>query len=92
MAAANTHVAYAWWRAYGDAFDVNAYEISSIAVPNRWLDDAETRREVRRLARSLIAAAQDPANTTRRVSGTRGARDRQRKLPRLRPRNRRAPG
>ena len=72
VAAANNHVAYAWWRAYGDAFHVNAYEISSIAVPNRWLEDAETRREVRRLARSLIAAAQDPANTTRRVSGTRG--------------------
>jgi len=72
VAAANNHVAYAWWRAYGDAFHVNPYEISSIAVPRRWLDDAETGAEVRRLARALIAAAQDPANTTRRVSGTRG--------------------
>ena len=72
VAAANNHVAYAWWRAYGDAFHVNPYEISSIAVPGRWLDDAKTGAEVRRLARALIAAAQDPANTTRRVSGTRG--------------------
>ena len=72
VAAANTHAAYAWWRAYGDAFHVNPYEIASIAVPSRWLADAETNAEVRRLSRALIAAASDPANNRRRVSGTRG--------------------
>lgn len=72
VAAANTHAAYAWWRAYGDAFDINPYEISTVAIPSRWLEDAETNGEIRRLSRALITAAQDPANVIRRVSGTKG--------------------
>lgn len=69
VAAANTHAAYAWWMAYGDAFDINHHEIATIAVPRRWLADAATNRRVRRLARDLIAAV-NPENIRPLTTGT----------------------
>ena len=72
LAAANTHAAYAWWMAYGDAFHIKPYEIATIAVPRRWLADDETNRRVRRLARELIAAI-NPENIRPLTTGTLGS-------------------
>lgn len=69
VAAANTHAAYAWWMAYGDAFDINHHEIATIAIPRAWLDDAAANRRVRRLARELIAAV-NPQNIRLHTTGT----------------------
>ena len=54
IAAANSHVAYVWWATYGDAFHIKANEMKTIAIPAPWLDDEDTNREVRELARSLL--------------------------------------
>jgi len=69
LAAANTHAAYAWWMAYGDAFHIKPYEIATIAIPRAWLDDAAANRRVRRLARELIAAV-NPQNIRPLTTGT----------------------
>ena len=69
IAAANTHAAYAWWTAYGDAFDVNPHEIATIAIPKRWLEHEQTNRRARELGRALIAAI-NPANISAIVTGT----------------------
>ena len=69
LAASNTHAAYAWWMAYGDAFHIKPYEIATIAIPRAWLDDAATNRRVRQLARELIAAV-NPQNIRPLTTGT----------------------
>ena len=56
IAAANGHAAYAWWKAYGDAFHLNPYEIENIAIPSAWIADGATRRRVISLGRRLIGA------------------------------------
>ena len=71
IAAANTHAAYAWWKAFGDAFHINPHEMATIAIPQDWLDDAETHRRARRLAQELRAAIK-PANIKPLTTGTRG--------------------
>ena len=37
MATLNGHVGYGWWRAFGDGFHVNAYELTSIKIPDAWI-------------------------------------------------------
>ena len=69
LAASNTHAAYAWWMAYGDAFHIKPYEIATIAIPRAWLDDAATNRRVRQLAHELIAAI-NPQNVRPLTTGT----------------------
>ena len=69
VAAANNHAAYAWWRAYGDAFDLNPYEMSTIAIPSAWLDDSATRRKAISLGRRLISAVK-PENIRVITTGT----------------------
>lgn len=39
MAALNGHAGYAWWSAFGDGFDVNEREITTLAVPDAWAAD-----------------------------------------------------
>ena len=39
MAALNGHVGYAWWAAFGDGFDVNEREVTTLAVPDAWAAD-----------------------------------------------------
>ena len=56
LAAANSHAAYAWWKAFGDAFHVNPYEMGTIAIPTAWLEDRQTNERVRSLARELTKA------------------------------------
>lgn len=72
LAAANTHAAYAWWTAYGDAFHIKPYEIATIAIPRPWISDAETNSSVRQLARDLIAAIV-PQNIKPLTTGTKSS-------------------
>ena len=69
MAALNGNVAYAWWRVWGDAFDINIYELNSVAIPDKWLDDKKVNSQVRRLGRQLINAI-TPNNIETNRSGT----------------------
>ena len=69
MAALNGHIAYAWWRIYGDAFHVNVYQMTTVAIPDRWLEEETTNRKVRRLGQLLIDAI-TPENITEITTGT----------------------
>ena len=69
VAAANGHAAYAWWKAYGDAFHVNPHEIETIPIPDLWLQDGSTKEEARVLGRMLIEAIK-PENIERKITGT----------------------
>ncbi len=71
MAAVNSHVAYAWWKAYGDAFDLNPYEMATVAIPNQWIEVEGARRRISTLGRKLIRAI-NPHNIEVRQSGTKG--------------------
>ena len=71
MAALNGHVAFAWWRVWGDAFHINDYDLNTVTIPDRWLDDAETNALARWLGRGLINAI-TPENIVTRRSGTGG--------------------
>ena len=69
MAAANSHVAFVWWRTYGDSFHLNPYEMETLAIPNEWMEIEETRRKVTALGRRLIEAI-IPENIIDMISGT----------------------
>ena len=71
MAALNGHVAYAWWRVWGDTFHINNYELTTITIPDLWLEDADTNALARRLGRELIDAIEAENIATNR-SGTGG--------------------
>ena len=73
IAAANGHAAYAWWKAYGDAFDLNPYEMSTIAIPSAWIADGATRRRIVSLGRRLIGAV-TPKNIAVITTGTKKTR------------------
>ena len=67
----NGHVAYTWWRIWGDAFHVNRFEMTSMPIPDHWLDDADTLNRARSLRHQLIDAV-NPQNVRVNSSGTRG--------------------
>ena len=73
MATLNGHVAYAWWRIYGDAFHLKPNEMATVAIPDRWLDDETVNREARRLGRLLIDAI-TPENITVITTGTKSTK------------------
>lgn len=73
MAALNGHVAYAWWRVYGDAFHLKPYEMTTVAIPDRWTDDEAINAEARRLGRLLIDAI-TPENVTVITTGKNSTR------------------
>ena len=56
MAALNGHVAYGWWRVYGDGFHLNAYELTTITIPDAW---AENPQSAIALGQRLIDAMPD---------------------------------
>ena len=56
IAALNGHVAYGWWSIYGDAFHIKPYEMTTVAIPDRWQEDKAVNREARRLGKLLIEA------------------------------------
>ena len=72
MAVANNHVAYTWWKVYGDAFHVNQHEMATIAIPDEWVEVKETKRKIIALGMKLIGAI-NPSNIKVLTSGTKGA-------------------
>ena len=71
MALLNNHIAYMWWRVWGDAFDVNNFELTSLPIPDSWLDESDTNATARSLGYDLIYAV-NPHNVQVNRSGTRG--------------------
>ena len=71
MALLNSHVAHMWWRVWGDAFHVNEFEMTSMPIPDQWLDDAKTFRSACSLGQRLINSV-SPQNVRVNKSGTRG--------------------
>ncbi len=55
-AAANGHIGYGWWRIYGDGFDVNSHELTTLPIPDGWAADPAPAVA---LGRRLIAAIPD---------------------------------
>ena len=43
MAALNGHVAYGWWRAFGDGFHVKRSDYAAFTIPDSWLEEGEER-------------------------------------------------
>ena len=41
MAALNGHVAYAWWATFGDGFHVKRSDLTSITIPDAWIEAPE---------------------------------------------------
>ncbi len=39
MATLNGHVGYGWWRVFGDGFHVNSYELTTLTIPDSWLEN-----------------------------------------------------
>ena len=62
MALLNGHVAYGWWRVYGDGFHVNRYELTSLTIPDPWLEDPKPAID---LGQRLIDAIPDCMVETR---------------------------
>ena len=69
IAAANSHPAYAWWKAYGDAFDVKPVEIETIAIPDTWINHTPTRQHILLLANQLIEGINADTITIRNSGG-----------------------
>ena len=73
VAAANSHIAYTWWKTYGDAFDVTYPVMSNLPIPHVWVEDPHLRSTVIALGRKLIAEIDD-SNIEWRTSGTKKSR------------------
>ncbi len=71
MAVANSHIAYAWWKVYDDAFHVNQFAIEHIAIPQKWIDDYRLRMEIVELGNELIGRI-NQQNINERVAGPQG--------------------
>ena len=56
VAALNGHIAYGWWRVYGDGFHVNSYELTSLTIPDAWMENSQSAIDI---GRRLIDAIQD---------------------------------
>ena len=69
MAATNGNAAYAWWKAYGDAFHVNPHEIETIPIPNLWLQETQMKSEACRLGKELIDTIKEE-NIKKKITGT----------------------
>ena len=41
VAALNGHVGFGWWRVFGDGFHTNAYELTSMTIPDAWVENPE---------------------------------------------------
>lgn len=54
MTLLNGHVAYGWWRAFGDAFDVKWSDFEGFHIPKTWLDTE--RHKAIHFGKSLIKA------------------------------------
>ena len=73
MAALNCHATHAWWKAYGDAFHLNPYEMATVAIPSEWVEVEETRERVIALGKRLINAV-NPKNVKVVTSGVKSTK------------------
>ncbi len=73
VAAANSHVAYTWWRTYGDAFHVTAGVMSNLPIPTDWVETDAVRKAAIALGRKLVEEIRD-SNIIWRISGTHGSK------------------
>lgn len=55
IAALNGHVAYGWWRAFGDGYHVKLSDFSAFTIPDAWLD-GDKRDRALQLGQELIEA------------------------------------
>ena len=65
IAALNGHVAYGWWRIFGDGFDVKVSDYADFTVPDSWIDGAgreEALRFGQRLVDAIPASRSDKLN------------------------------
>ena len=56
MTALNGHVAYGWWRAFGDGFDVKLSDYAAFTIPDSWVEEGEERDWALYLGQELIDA------------------------------------
>ena len=56
MAALNGHVAYGWWRAFGDGFHVKRSDYAAFTIPDAWLEEGEERDWALYFGQELIDA------------------------------------
>lgn len=54
MALLNGHGAFGWWGIFGDAYHLKPQELLTVAIPDNWLEDADTHHKVQALGRTLI--------------------------------------
>ena len=62
MAALNGHVAFAWWRVFGDGFDVKLSDYDAFTIPDAWIDDPWRTRALdfgRQLVDAIPASRRD---------------------------------
>ncbi len=67
IATVNGHVGYAWWRIFSDTFHVNLHEITSIPIPNLWINQPDAPIM---LADALLKSVPDCAVETLRSGRT----------------------
>ncbi len=58
IAALNGHVAYGWWRAFGDGYHVKLSDFAGLTIPSAWLDGRDLDRALS-LGEELIEAIPD---------------------------------
>ena len=66
MAVLNGHIGYGWWRVYGDGFHVNTYELTTVTIPDAWVENPQVAID---LGQSLMEAIPN-CITEKRNSGT----------------------
>ena len=62
MAAFNSHLFYMWWRVWGDAFHLTKYQIESMPIPNKWIENAKINTEAQNIGKKLEEILNDPTN------------------------------
>ena len=46
MATLNGHIAYGWWCLFGDGFHVKPYDLTSLTIPDVWIDNPKPAIEI----------------------------------------------
>lgn len=72
LAAANSHVAYTWWKTYDDALYVTTGVVPNLPIPLAWVEDAGVRKSVVALGHRLIEEIRE-SNITLLPLGTQGS-------------------
>ena len=70
MAALNGHVAYGWWRAFGDGFHVKVSDYAAFTIPDGWLEEGEERDWALYFGHELI----DAIDASRKAKANAGRR------------------